>query len=115
MLTENPTKYVFPAYFESIEALTLVCVSIQWCMLYFILAAMIHIKRVAVFGLLAKLAECTQSCSKDRVNWVNSVQEPLPSAVQTCLNSQSNSSYPLSAEPSEVNFVSFVVPPYQHF
>ena len=45
MLTENPTKYVFAAYFESTEALTLVCVSIQWCMLYFILAAVIRIRR----------------------------------------------------------------------
>lgn len=67
MLTENPTKYVFAAYFESAEALTLVCVSIQQCMLYFILAAVIRIGRVALFGLLAKLANFTRNQSKDRV------------------------------------------------
>lgn len=67
VLTENPTKYVIPACFRSTEALTLVCISIQQCMLYFILAAVIHIGRVALFGLLAKLANGTQSWAKGRV------------------------------------------------
>lgn len=41
-------------------------------MLYFILAAVIGIGRVALFGSLAKLASCTRSWSKGRVTWVSS-------------------------------------------
>jgi hypothetical protein len=52
-------------------------------MLYFILAAVTCIRRVALFRLWVKLASCIQTCSKDRMTLVSAVQEPLLSVVQT--------------------------------
>lgn len=75
VLTETPQNLSFLHILE-LTALPSVCASIQWRMLYFILAAMTWIRRVALFRLWVKLASCIQRWFTDRTPLVSSVQEP---------------------------------------
>lgn len=73
-------------------------------MLYFILAGVTWIRRVALFRLWVKLASCIQSRSTDGMPLVSSVQEPSLSIC--CTNTWGNSwlrlALPLAIQPAGV-------------